>query len=208
MAGCRLEIIREVTPYVASALGDQLSFLVELEKLKLVQRRNLKVDGVRNENSAEHSWHVAIMAMVLREHSNRDVDLLKVLKMLLIHDVVEIYAGDSWLYGVTVDQGTREREAATKLFAMLPQAQGAQMLELWNEFEAGETEEACFAKGIDAFQPLLNHLVVSPACFDDSRPQLAEVLEKKQLIAKSSRSLWDVARRIAELSADRGLYRR
>jgi putative hydrolase of HD superfamily len=186
----------------------QLSFLVELEKLKLVHRRNRTIDGSRHENSAEHSWHVAIMAMVLQEHSDKTVDMLKVLKMLLLHDVVEIDAGDTWLYAETTDKESREHEAAQRLFGLLPETQRDQVLALWQEFEAGETAEASFAKGIDAFQPLLNHLVAGSPNSDEPKPAVSEVLRKKQVIEGSSSKLWQAAQLVAEASAERGLYER
>lgn len=191
-----------------SRMRDQLSFLVELEKLKLVQRRNRTIDGSRYENSAEHSWHVAIMAMVLQEHSDKTVDMLKVLKMLLLHDVVEIDAGDTWLYAESTDQQSREREAAQRLFGLLPETQRDQVLALWQEFEAGETAEASFAKGIDAFQPLLNHLAVGGPDSGEPKPKLSDVLGMKQVIGGSSSGLWEAARLVAEASAERGLYER
>jgi putative hydrolase of HD superfamily len=191
-----------------SRMRDQLSFLVELEKLKLVQRRNRTIDGSGYENSAEHSWHVAIMAMVLQEHSDKTVDMLKVLKMLLLHDVVEIDAGDTWLYAESTDQQSREREAAQRLFGLLPETQRDQVLALWQEFEAGETAEASFAKGIDAFQPLLNHLAVGGPDSGEPKPKLSDVLGMKQVIGGSSSGLWEAARLVAEASAERGLYER
>jgi len=191
-----------------SPLRRQLDFLVELEKLKLVLRRNMTVDRSRYENSAEHSWHVATMALVLSEYADQDIEVARVLKMLLLHDVVEIYAGDTWLYATEDGQQRKESEAAVKLFAMLPEDQGRRMLELWEEFESGVTAEASFARAIDALQPLLNHLASGSAESDEKKPLLADVLERKQVIAQSSSRLWEVAQLLAEQSAERGLYAR
>lgn len=191
-----------------SPLQQQLDFLIELEQLKLVLRRNMTVDRSRYENSAEHSWHVATMALVLSEHADQDIEIKRVLKMLLLHDVVEIYAGDTWLYATADGQQQKESEAAVKLFAMLPEDQGRRMFELWEEFESGVTAEALFARAIDALQPLLNHFVSGSADSDEEKPLLADVLKRKQVIAQSSSRLWEVAQLLAEQSADRGLYAR
>ena len=135
----------------------QLRFIVALDGLKHVLRVTTLTDGSRAENSAEHSWHVAVMAMVLHEHSPAPVDLLHVIRLLLVHDIVEIDAGDTYCYDERgyADKEVRERNAAIRLFGMLPDDQSSVMLALWEEFEAMRTPAAVFANAIDRLQPFL-----------------------------------------------------
>lgn len=144
-----------------SRLKQQLDLIVELDKLKSVLRRTrIKSADGRLENSAEHSWQLALMAVVLQEYSAEPVDLITVVKMLLIHDVVEIDVGDTFVYDLagTAVQAEKERLAAERIFGMLPPDQGEELLGLWLEFEAMETAESCFAKALDRTMPmLLNH---------------------------------------------------
>ncbi len=190
-------------------LTQQLVFLNEIEKLKIVYRRNRTLDRVRFENSAEHSWHVALMALVLAEHANtRDLDLFKVVKMLLIHDLVEIYAGDTWLFDVAAadTQAAREQAGASTLYALLPATQASEFTALWEEFSARNTAEAKFAVAIDALQPLANHLLTGSPDDDGPRPQVAAVLAHKQQIGESAPALWELAKSIIAQSAQSGLY--
>src|SRR4051812_31121838 len=118
-------------------LEKQIRFIVEIDKLKTIIRRTYLINEKRNENTAEHSWHLAVAAMVLAEHANEPVDLAKVLKMALIHDIVEIDAGDTFIYDTkgSLDKSERERAAADRLFALLPPEQGREFRALWDEFE-------------------------------------------------------------------------
>jgi putative hydrolase of HD superfamily len=191
-------------------LSRQLAFLDEIEKLKLVYRRNMTVDRSRFENSAEHSWHVALMALVLAEHAeDQTMDVLKVVKLLLIHDLVEIYAGDTWLYDAEAaqEQAQREARSAERLFGLLPPDQSAKFRALWDEFEARNTPEARFAAAIDALQPLTNHLLSGAADPAEPTPTRDEVIERKRHIAASSPALWEVAQSVIAASARAGLYR-
>lgn len=129
-------------------LRKQIEFIVEVDKLKNIYRQTLLMDGSRNENDAEHSWHLALMAMVLKEYSpEKDLDITKVLTMLLVHDLVEIYAGDTFCYDEkgNLDKASRELAAADKLYSILPPDQGQELRALWDEFEARKTPEALFA---------------------------------------------------------------
>lgn len=188
----------------------QMKFLNEAEKLKNVYRRNKTIDGLRAESSAEHSWHISLMAVVLLEHADhKALDVLRILKMLLVHDLVEIYAGDTWLYDAdrVEDQTERESEAAQRLFAMLPADQAHEFLALWREFEDRKTPDALFAAAIDSLQPLSNHLL-SGSLGGESEPiEQSAVLDRKRHIAESSRELWELAQRIIRESAARGLYK-
>ena len=141
----------------ADRLARQLDFLVEVDRLKGVLRRTTLCDGSRVENSAEHSWHLALSALVLAEHAGPDVDVTRAVRMLLVHDLVEIDAGDTFAYDAAANEGreAREREAARRIFGLLPDAQGAELRALWEEFEEGATADARFAAAVDRLQPLL-----------------------------------------------------
>jgi putative hydrolase of HD superfamily len=138
-------------------LAQQIAFLVEIDKLKSVLRRTPLADGSRAENSAEHSWHLIVCAMVLQEYARQPVDLLRTLQMLAVHDIVEIDAGDTFAYDVAAHASKieRERRGAERLFGLLPSDQADRVRELWNEFEAIETAESCLANAVDRLQALL-----------------------------------------------------
>jgi putative hydrolase of HD superfamily len=140
-------------------LGRQLAFLVELDKLKHVLRRSYLIGSDRRENSAEHSWHVTVVALVLAEYASDPVDVARVLMMLLLHDVVEIDAGDVPVYDAAGRdaQAEREADAAGRLFGLLPEDQAASCRQLWDEFEAQQTAEARFAKAVDRLMPILQN---------------------------------------------------
>lgn len=140
-------------------LAQQIQFIIEIDKLKRVLRQTLLTDGSRRENSAEHSWHLALMAVLLIEYAPAGVDLLSAIKMLLIHDLVEIDAGDTFCYDLQGNETKAEREmqAATRLFGLLPPEQGAELKEIWEEFEAQETATAKFAAALDRLQPVLHN---------------------------------------------------
>ncbi|WP_232375708.1 HD domain-containing protein [Mesorhizobium comanense] len=156
--------------YLETLLGDrrlveQLAFIFEVEKLKTVLRKTPLLDKSRVENDAEHTWELALMAMVLVEHSNEPVDLLRVLKMLLIHDIVEIDAGDTFAFGSVglSDQADREMRAAERIFALLPTDQALEFRALWDEFEAKASAESRFANAMDRLQPFLHNFFTEGA---------------------------------------------
>jgi putative hydrolase of HD superfamily len=191
---------------IPEGLRRQVEFLKELEKLKLVKRANRTLDSGRFENSAEHSWHVALMAVILSQHSPSNIDLLKVVKMLLIHDVVEIDAGDTWLYSPDAHVASQtEAVAAERLFGILPLPQRSEFIALWREFEARATDEAKFASSIDGIQPLLNHLMTGDP--EKGTIALEKVRAKKEYIRSSAPELWGLVEMIIESSTAKGLYR-
>ena len=153
----------------ALASDTQLAFLTEADKLKSVLRGTTLCDGSRPENSGEHSWHVALYAMVLAEHANRPINIDRVIRMLLIHDLVEIDAGDAPIHGDydPVAQDALEQAAAKRIFGLLPKTQGAEFLALWREFEAAATDDAVFAKSIDRVQPVLSNLETNGGTWDE-----------------------------------------
>ncbi len=194
-------------------LSKQMHFLNEVERLKVIYRRNRTVDQSRFENSAEHSWHVALMAMVLLEHAEdpSSIDILRVVQMLLIHDLVEVYAGDTWIYDqVAADtQDARETAAAEILFGILPDDQAENWRALWEEFEKKESSDARYAAAVDALQPLTNHLSANENSLrlEQNRPHRDEVLSRKRHIADASHSLWNYAKEVVKKSVAIGLYR-
>ena len=140
-------------------LAQQIRFVIEIDKLKHVLRRTYLLDQSRRENDAEHSWHLAVMTILLQEYAETPVDLLRVLKMVLIHDIVEIDAGDAALYDEAgnADKAERELAAADRLFSLLPRDQAEEIRDLWQEFEARITPEARFARALDRVQPILHN---------------------------------------------------
>lgn len=190
-------------------LKKQIDFINEAEKLKTIKRQNITLDNLRPENSAEHSWHLAIMAMVLMEQSRTsDLDQFKVIKMLLIHDIVEISAGDTFLYDEDKREEAHENEriALEKLGAILPLDQGQELIELWNEFELGESEEARFARSLDALQPLLNRLITAPENHNPHGITNQKVMEKKSFIQNYTPKLWPIVEETVKQSVAKGLY--
>lgn len=138
-----------------------LSFIVEVDKIKNIMRRTLLIDGSRRENDAEHSWHLAIMAMLLTEYADdKNFTLDKVLKMVIVHDLVEIYAGDTFAFDVkgNLEKEDKEKQAADKLFGQLPSNQGKQFRKLWEEFDEAKTPEARYAAALDRLQPFIHNL--------------------------------------------------
>ena len=185
----------------------QLDFLLELDRLKTVLRQTWLTDGSRRENDAEHSWHIAVMAIVLAEHSaDPGIDLLKVLKMLLIHDVVEIDAGDTFAYDEVgaLDKEKRERAAAERIFGMLPDEQSAAFRDLWEEFEARRSPEARFAAGLDRLQPILHNYHTQGKAWLAHGITARQVVARNQHMAEGAPRLWDYARGIIDEAVARG----
>ena len=143
-----------------SRIAAQIAFLTEADKLKSVLRGTTLCDASRRENSGEHSWHIALYAMIMAEHSIAPINVDRVIKMLLIHDLVEIDAGDQPIHGEYdhAEQAAKEQRAATRIFGLLPSDQGKEYRALWDEFEAAETDDAIFAKSIDRVQPVISNL--------------------------------------------------
>ena len=191
-------------------LKRQIRFLVELDALKRVERRSYLADGSRLENSAEHSWHVAMLALVLAEHADEPLDVGKVIRMMLVHDIVEIDAGDTFRYDDASKQDApeRERRAADRLFGLLPADQGRELRDLWEEFEAGESSEARFAAAVDRLMPLLQGHATRGRTWREHGITEDRVLERNRPIAAASKRLWELARgRIAECVEQRWLAR-
>src|SRR6187431_1010909 len=172
----------------ADNLIKQVSFIKEIDKLKYIQRRTKLFNSDRNENDAEHSWHLAMMTIVLAEHSDKSIDVLKVLKMVLIHDIVEIDAGDIFLYDTTKNHTNTEEEliAANRIFGLLPTEQAEEFITIWKEFEDGITDEAKFAKSMDRFEPLLQNTSNNGGTWAEYNVPYQTVYEKKKAIKNGS----------------------
>ncbi|MEO3869713.1 HD domain-containing protein [Nonomuraea sp. B12E4] len=187
-------------------LNSQIAFAVEIDKLKRIIRRNHLIDGSRRENTAEHSWYVGTLAMVLGEHAPPGTDLQRVVAMLLVHDLVEIDAGDTFVYDhVAVEaQAAAETAAADRIFGLLPEPQAEEFRELWDEFEARKTPEAKFAKALDRFAPILANHHTEGGTWPLFKVTAAEVREKVRIIEEGSPSLGSYALELVELSVARG----
>lgn len=179
-----------------SRLSRQIGFILEIDRLKSVVRRTILLDRSRRENSAEHSWHLALMALVLSEYASEPIDPLRVLQMVLVHDIVEIDAGDTYCYDEAANEGKLEREerAAERLFALLPEDQGAPMRSLWQEFEVGESADARFAAALDRLQPLLHNYHTEGQAWRENGVVKRQVIDRNSPISDGSQRLWDYAR--------------
>ena len=183
-------------------LAQQIRFIIEVDKLKEVFRQTLLTQSRRQENDAEHSWHLCLMVIVLAEHANTpDINVLRVLKMLLIHDLVEIDAGDTFAYDTArmADQHEREARAADRIFGLLPADQAAEFRALWDEFEARTTPEAKFAAAVDRFQPMLQNCLTEGAAWRQHGVTSDRVIARNRHIADGAAAVWDYA---AQLIAD------
>lgn len=174
-------------------LAQQMDFCREVDKEKEVFRQSFLCSGSRRENDAEHAWHMTLMAMILQEYSNEDVDLLKVIEMLVIHDIVEIDAGDTYAYDVEglKSQEDREKKAADRIFGMLPDDQRDFLFELFHEFEAGETAESKFARALDNVQPVMQNDASDGRDWREKGIRLSQAIERQRRTARGSQVLWD-----------------
>lgn len=177
-------------------LRQQMAFIQEVDKLKKIGRQSYITDGSRKENDAEHSWHLALMTMLLSEHANQKVDVLKVMSMVLIHDIVEIDAGDTYAYDIEGNQTKREREekAAERIFGLLPTDQAVYLRELWEEFEKQETTEAKFARALDCIQPIMLNSASDGKAWEEHEVKLSQILGRNQLTKEGASTLWEYAR--------------
>ena len=187
-------------------LRRQMEFLLEADKLKAILRRNHLADGSRLENDAEHSWYFALAAVLLAEHAKEPIDVTKVLRMALVHDIVEIDAGDTFIYDPAAQQSqaAREARAAGRLFGLLPEDQAAEMLALWGEFEAAQSAEARYAKAIDRLVAVILNHASEGKTWRQHRVPKDEIVAVNQRIASGSPALWDHVRTLIEDAAARG----
>lgn len=173
-------------------LDKQIEFIREIDKEKLIGRQTYLADASRKENDAEHAWHMAIMTVLLSEYANEKIDVLKTITMLLIHDLVEIDAGDTYAYDEEGKKTQKEREqkGADRIFGMLPEDQGAYLRGLWEEFEAQQTPEAKFARTMDNFQPVILNDASKGKSWAEKDVHLSQILKRNARTAEGSEELW------------------
>ncbi len=197
----------EVRPFESERFKRQIEFILEVDKLKQIFRRTTLLDRSRQENSAEHSWHIALIVLVLSEYADEDhLDFLHVIKLLLAHDLVEIDAGDTYCYdesGVQ-DQNAREKKAADRIFSLLPEDQAKSFRVLWDEYEDRKTPESRFANALDRFQPLLHNYFTRGHTWRQYGIQKKQVLARMQPVDEGSSFLWDYVVSLIDDAVEKG----
>jgi putative hydrolase of HD superfamily len=188
----------------------QIRFILEIDKLKTIMRRTYLLNADRAENTAEHSWHLAMMAILLAEHANQPVDVARVIKMVLVHDIVEIDAGDTYFYdtAAAVDKSEREHAAAGRIFGLLPLDQGKELRELWEEFDAGQTADARFALALDRFMPQLHNYHTKGRSWAEHGITADRVLARNEGMAEGSTRLWECAQVLLNDAVEKGFLPR
>ena len=191
---------------IEERLKKQMEFLLEVDKLKFINRQTYLSDGKRKENDGEHSWHLALMAVLLSEYSNEKVDLVKVITMVLIHDIVEIDAGDTYAYDAVGNQSKREREvkAADRIFNILPEDQAKKFRQLWEEFEAYETPEAKFAHVCDNVQPLMLNDATDGLAWREHDVKKSQVLQRNSRTGEGSQVMMEYINKILDKNVESG----
>lgn len=174
-------------------LEQQMNFIQEIDKMKKIGRQTYLSDASRKENDAEHSWHLAMMCLILNEYANEEVDLLRTMFMVLIHDIIEIDAGDTYAYDEVGNKTKREREekAAERIFRVLPEDQANYIRELWDEFEEARTKEAMFAHTLDKVQPTMLNAATDGKAWKEHEVKLSQILNRNKNTAKGSEILWN-----------------
>ncbi|MFZ4851221.1 MAG: HD domain-containing protein [Caldilinea sp.] len=190
-------------------LHEQMAFLLETEKLKQILRRTTPVGSDRRENSAEHSWQLAVMALLLAEYANSPLDRAHTIELLLVHDLVEIDAGDTFAYDLHANQDKAEREeaAANRLFGLLPPDQNSRLRTLWEEFEAGQSPEARFAVALDRLMPALQNYANDGGTWRTPGVDLAAIYRRLAPIGAGSTPLWEYVQTLLDDAVTRGLIR-
>ncbi len=187
-------------------IQEVLDFIVEIEKLKDVHRKTKPVGLERYENSAEHSWHVCISALMLKDYANEAINIDRVIKMLLIHDLGEIDAGDTIIYASeTKELKQKEEDGVKRLLDILPKGETNKYLSLWHEFELGESADAKFAKAIDRVPPLLHNIYGGGHSWKDNNVPKEKVFDLNSRIAKGSNELWDILKNKLNKAVDDGI---
>jgi putative hydrolase of HD superfamily len=192
-------------------IQQQISFLVELDKLKTIYRRSyLAADPARKENDAEHMWHISVMALVLQEYCPVEIDINRVIRLLLVHDVVEIDAGDVSVYLRQNNQDLveKEKKAAQRIFGLLPSNQGQELLAAWAEFEAAKTPESRYSQAIDRLMPLILNYHTQGRTWQDVGATYEQVIGINQKIGDVSPQLWEYAKKIIDDSLAKGYLKK
>ena len=188
-------------------LEQQIQFIKEIDRLKEIHRRSYLLSQHRKENSAEHSWHVAVMALLLKDHADGEINIGRVVEMLLIHDIVEIDAGDTFCYDEKgrKSQHEREKRAAHRIFGLLPRDQGREFMDLWLEYEAEETDDARFAVAVDRLMPLLHNLGTKGKSWMENGIVKNQVFMQNSKIGKSSSRLWEYVEKKLLEAVEKGI---
>jgi len=188
-------------------LRKQIEFLVTIDRMKEILRRTVLIDKSKRENDAEHSWHLALYAMVLKEYCAEETDIERVIKIVLIHDLVEVYAGDTFAYDAAahLDKEKREKEAAAKLFGMLDADQRDEINALREEFEQGKTPEARFALVCDRLQPLIHNFLTEGHTWQEGRVQAHQVLERNNIAGDTAPEIRSLIEKAVEISVEKGI---
>lgn len=187
-------------------LEQQINFIMEVDKIKDIVRQNYLADGSRKEDDADHSWHLALMCAVLKEHANEEIDVLKTMTMVLIHDIVEIDAGDTYAYDAASNISKRERElkAAERIFHLLPSDQAEYMRALWDEFEENVTPEAKFASTLDRVQPFLLNSASNGKSWKEHEVTVSQVMKRNAVTPEGSKSLWEYEYELIKQQVEKG----
>lgn len=195
---------------IGARLRQQLAFVIEADRLKTVLRRSPLAAVDRRENDAEHSWHLALMAVVLAEYADEPVDVGRVVELVVLHDLVEIYAGDTFLYDdvMAASQQERENAAAEVLFGMLPADQATSLRGLWDEFEGRQTPESRFAKALDRLEPILLNWMARGGTWRAPGVTVADVRARTAVIGAGSAALWQAGQALIDESEARGWAKR
>lgn len=190
-------------------LEQQICFIREIDKVKNIYRQTYLADGQRKENDAEHSWHIALMAVLLKEHMDEDTDLLKVIIMVMIHDLVEIDAGDTYAYDSegAITKRSREEKAADRIFGILPEDQCGQLRELWEEFEAYETAEAKYAHLLDNLQPMMLNDASGGKSWREHDVEKSQIYKRNEKIEETSQTVWKYMQEVVEDNISKGNIR-
>jgi len=186
----------------SARLQQQLEFILEIDRLKSVLRRSYVLDDNRHENSAEHSWHLAVAAMVLAEHAKEEVDVHRVIRLLLVHDLVEIDAGEAFIYddAANAEKAVREQAAADRIFGLLPAEQAKAFMDLWREFEDRQSPEAKFAFSLDRLMPVLQNVFTEGRSWREHGIRQEQALSKNRAIADGSPVLWQAVESLIKQS--------
>ena len=198
---------RGIRPIDSERFKSQIEFILEVDKLKQILRRTTLLDGSRQENSAEHSWHIALIVLVLSEYVEADnLNLLRVIKLLLTHDLVEIDAGDTYCYDESgiQDQKERETRAADRIFNILPEDQAKSFRGLWDEYEDRKTPESRFANALDRFQPLLHNYFTQGHSWRQHGIQKKQVISRMQPVEEGAPALWDYVTSLIDDAVEKG----
>jgi putative hydrolase of HD superfamily len=191
----------------SNELIQQFEFIKEIDKVKSIYRKSKTFSGEKYENDAEHSWHICMMALVLAPHSNEPIDVFKVIKMLLIHDIVEIDVGDTFLYANHRDEVfEKEKQAAERIFGLLPETQKEEFFALWLEFEEKKTAEAKFAGSLDRLQPMLANFLNDGITWKENDVKYEQVYEKNKVIDEGSHALWYYAENILMQAKNKNMF--